>query len=91
MPVGVRGRLVKGAAIGFAVVFAVCGVLFGPAIVSDIAARNGTFATTKRKLERLRNIALLRSPEQKRLMKALDGQQPKAAPSGPKIISVPRH
>jgi len=78
--VGVRFRLFKWAVIGFLILLAVGGALFGPAIVTDLTARNGTFATTKRKLERLRSILYWRSPEQKRLLKAYDGP-PKSSPA----------
>jgi hypothetical protein len=90
VPVGVRLRLFKLAVILFVVVFAVAGALFGPAIVSDLMAKNGTFQTTKRKLERLRNLALFRTPEQKRLLKAYDGP-PKAPPPAPRTYYVPKH
>jgi hypothetical protein len=90
MPVGVRVRLFKWAVILLVVVFAVGGALFGPALVEDLMARNGTFQTTKRKLERLRNLALFRTPEQKRLLKAYDGP-PKAAPAAPRTYYTPRH
>jgi hypothetical protein len=90
MSVGVRGRLLKWAVILLLVVVAVGGALFGPAIVEDLTARNGTFQTTKRKMERLRNLALFRTPEQKRLLKAYDGP-PKAPPAAPRTYYVPRH
>lgn len=79
---GARVRLVKWAVIAFLIVLAVGGALFGPAIFSDLTARNGTFATVKRRYERLRNILYWRSPEQKRVLRGLDGHAPgaKAAP-----------
>ena len=76
---GVRVRLFKWALWGFMICFAIGGALFAPAIYADITAHNGTFQTTKRKFERLRNLALFRTPEQKRLLKAYDGP-PKPAP-----------
>ena len=85
-----RVRLFKWAVIGFLILFAVGGALFGPAIFSDVTSRNGTFATTKRKLERLRSFMFWRSPEQKRLLKTLDGP-PKSSPSTARTYYVPRH
>jgi hypothetical protein len=90
MAVGVRVRLLKWAVWLFVIAFAVGGALLGPAIVSDLMARNGTFQTTQRKLERLRSIAYWRSPEQKRLMKGLDGQGKASAPAA-RTYYVPRH
>jgi hypothetical protein len=90
MPVGVRGRLLKWAIWCMLIVAAAGAVMFGPAIVTDVTARNGTFQTTKRKFERLRNLALFRTPEQKRLLKAYDGP-PKAAPAAPRTSYTPRH
>jgi hypothetical protein len=92
MPVGVRARSPrwKWAAILFAVVFGAGGAFFGPAIIGDVTSRAGAFPATRRKLERLRNIALLRSAEQKRLMKTLDGE-PHQIPNGRKITTAPRH
>ena len=90
MPVGVRVRLFKLAVILFVVVFAVGGALFGPAIVTDLMAKNGTFQTTKRKLERLRNLALFRTPEQKRLLKASTARR-RRAPPAPRTYYVPKH
>ena len=89
MPAGVRGRLVKWAVWCVLILVAVGGVLFGPALYADLTARNGTFLTTKRRLERLRNLALFRSPEQKRLLKAYDG--PPRAPQAPRTTYTPRH
>ena len=66
------------------------GALFGPALVTDLTSRTGTFATTARKLERLRNLFYWRSPEQKRLLKAFDGP-PKSSPSPARTYDVPRH
>jgi len=81
MAAGVRGRLFKLAVWGFLIFVAVFGALFGPAIFEDVTARNGTFQTTKRKFERLRNILYWRSPEQKRLLKGgLDGPPKKPSP-----------
>jgi hypothetical protein len=82
-------RLLKWAVIGFLVVFAVGAALIGPAIVTDLTSRTGTFATTARKLERLRNILYWRSPEQKRLLKAYDGPPKPSAPT--RTYYVPRH
>ena len=90
MSVGVRGRLLKWAVILLLVMVAVSSTLFGPAIVEDLTARNNTFQTTKRKIERLRNLALFRTPEQKRLLKAYDGP-PKAQAPAPRTYYVPRH
>ena len=89
MPVGVRARLLKWAVWLLVLAVAVGGVFFGPAIVTDVMARNGTFQTTKRKFERLRNIAYWRSPEQKRLIKGIDG--PKKPASEPRTYYVPRN
>ncbi len=85
-----RVRLFKWAVIGFLILFAVGGALFGPAIFSDVTSRNGTFATTKRKLERLRNIISWRTPEHKRMFKALDGPPKSSAPAA-RTYYVPRH
>ena len=85
MPVGVRVRLLKWAVLLFLVVFAVGGALFVPAIVTDLTSRTGTFATVARRYQRLRNILYWRSPEQKRLMRGLDGHPP-----APKDPSAPR-
>jgi Zn-dependent membrane protease YugP len=90
VPVGVRLRLFKLAVILFVVVFAVGGALFGSAVVTDLMAKNGTFQTTKRKLERLRNLALFRTPEQKRLLKAYDGP-PKAPQQAPRTYYTPKN
>jgi len=90
MAVGVRARLLKGAVWLFVLAFAVGGALFGPAIFTDLMAKNGTFQTTKRKLERLRNLALFRTPEQKRLLKAYDGP-PKAPPAPARTYYTPKH
>ena len=90
MPVGVRARLFKWAVWGVLIFVAIGGALFVPAIYEDLTARNGTFMATKRKFERLRNLALFRSPEQKRLLKAYDGP-PKAAPPPPRTYYTPRH
>jgi len=90
VPLGVRLRLFKLAVILFVVVFSVGGALFGPAIVTDVMAKNGAFQTTKRRLERLRNLALFRTPEQKRLMKAYDGP-PKAPPAPARTYYTPKH
>ena len=84
-------RLFKLAVILFVVVFAVGGALFGPAVVTDLMAKNGTFPTTKRKLERLRNLALFRTPEQKRLLKAYDGPPPGRRPTRPRTYYTPKH
>src|SRR3954463_4590740 len=89
VPVGVRFRLFKWAVIGFLIVFAVGGALVGPAIVTDLTSRTGTFATTARKLERLRNILYWRSPEQKRLLKAYDGPPKPAAPPRTYYVTRP--
>jgi hypothetical protein len=90
MSVGVRVRLFKWAMILFLVVLTVGGALLGPAIVTDLTARNGSFQTTKRKFERLRSFALWRSPEQKRLLKAYDGP-PKAPAPAPRTYYTPRN
>ena len=90
MPRGVRVRLFKWAVWGFLVAVAVGGVLLGPAIFADLTARNGTFQTTKRKLERLRNLALFRAPEQKRLLKAYEGQPPKSSAPA-RTYYTPKH
>jgi hypothetical protein len=90
MGAGVRGRLFKLAVWAFLIFVAVFGALFGPAIFEDVMARNGTFQTTKRKFERLRNLALFRAPEQKRLLKAYDGP-PKAPPAAPRTYYTPKH
>jgi hypothetical protein len=86
---GVRLRLLKWALWAFVICFAVGGALFGPALYADFTAHNGTFQTTKRKFERLRNIAQWRSPEQKRLLKAYDGP-PKTSPPT-RTYYVPRN
>jgi hypothetical protein len=88
--VGVRVRLFKWAVIGFLILFAVGGALFGPAIVTDLTSRSGTFATTMRKVDRLRSFITWRSPEQKRLLKALDGPPKSSAPAA-RTYYVPRH
>ena len=88
MAAGVRGRLFKWAVWCVLILVAVGGALLGPAIYADLTARNGTFATTKRKFERLRNILYWRSPEQKRLLKAYDGP-PKAAPPPARTYYTP--
>jgi hypothetical protein len=90
MPGGVRARLFKWAVWGLLIFVAVGGALLGPAIYADLTARNGTFATTKRKFERLRNILYWRSPEQKRLLKAYDGP-PQAAPPPARTYYTPHH
>jgi hypothetical protein len=90
MAAGARGRLFKWAVWSFLIFVAVFGALFGPAIFEDLTARNGTFQTTKRKFERLRNLALFRAPEQKRLLKAYDGP-PKAPPAAPRTYYTPKH
>ncbi len=90
MAVGVRARLLKWAVWLFVLAFAVGGALFVPAIVTDLMAKNGTFGTTKRKFERLRNIAYWRSPEQKRLIKGFDGP-PKKPATEPRTYYVPRN
>jgi hypothetical protein len=90
MPGGVRARLLKWAVWGVLIFVAVVGTLFAPAIYADVTAHNGTFQTTKRKFERLRNLALFRSPEQKRLLKAYDGP-PKAPPAPARTYYTPRH
>ena len=89
MPGGVRVRLFKWAVWGFLIFVAVGGALLGPAIFADLTARNGTFQTTKRKLERLRNLALFRAPEQKRLLKAYDGPPKTSAPA--RTYYTPKH
>jgi hypothetical protein len=93
MPVGVRVRLFKWAVIMLLVVFAVGGALFGPAIFTDLTSGHGTFATVNKRFTRLKNYAFWRSPEQKRILRTLDGHPPapKAPdPSGPKIITTRR-
>ena len=86
-----RVRLFKWAVILFLVVLAVGGALFAPALYADLTAKKGTFETTRRKFERLRNIAYWRSPEQKRLLKGgLDGP-PKKPATAPTTYYVPRH
>ena len=91
MPVGVRARLLKWAVWLLVLAVAVGGVFFGPAIVTDVMARNGTFQTTKRKFERLRNILYWRSPEQKRLLNGgLDGP-PKKPATAPRTYYLPRN
>ena len=70
---GARVRLIKWAVIAFLIVPAVGGALFGPAIFTDLTARNGTFATVRRRYDRLRSILCWRSPEQKRILRGLDG------------------
>ncbi|HEY5451089.1 MAG TPA: hypothetical protein VIQ54_20185 [Polyangia bacterium] len=86
-----RVRLFKWAVILFLVVLAVGGALFVPALYADLTAKKGTFETTRRKFERLRNILYWRSPEQKRLLKGgLDGPPKKPAPA-PSTYYVPRH
>jgi hypothetical protein len=82
VPAGVRVRLLKWALWCFVIVFAVGGALFGPAIVTDIIARDGTFASVKRKFVRLKNYALWRSPEQKRVLRTLDGHPPDLSKTG---------
>ena len=89
MPGGVRARLLKWAVWGFLIFLAVGGALLGPAIFADLTSRNGTFMTTKRKLERLRNLALFRAPEQKRLLKAYDGPPKTSAPA--RTYYTPKH
>jgi hypothetical protein len=90
MPGGVRARLFKWVVWSMLILVGVGGGLFAPAIYADVSAHNGTFQTTKRKFERLRNLALFRSPEQKRLLKAYDG--PPKAPAAPaRTYYVPRH
>ena len=84
-----RVRLFKWAVILFLVVLAVGGALFVPALYADLTAKKGTFETTRRKFERLRNIAYWRSPEQKRLIKGIDG--PKKPASEPRTYYVPRN
>jgi hypothetical protein len=89
----VRVRLFKWAVIMFLIVVAVGGALFGPALFSDLTSRNGSFATVKRRFERLRNFAFWRSPEQKRILKTLGGHPPgstTADPSGPRIVTPKR-
>jgi hypothetical protein len=90
MPGGVRVRLFKWAVYGFLILVCVGGALFVPPLYADITAHNGTFQTTKRKFERLRNILYWRSPEQKRLLKAYDGP-PKAPAAPPRTYYVPKH
>jgi len=93
MPVGVRVRLFKWAVIMFLVVFAVGGAFFAPAVYADLTSREGGFATVKRRFTRLKNYAFWRSPEQKRILRTLDGHPPapKAPdPFAPKIIT-PKH
>ncbi len=77
-------RLFRWAVIAFLIVLAVGGAVFGPALFTDLTSRTGTFATVKRRYERLRNILYWRSPEQKRLMRGLEGK----APAGK---TAPRH
>ena len=81
---GARVRLFKWAVIAVLIVFAAAGALFGPAIFTDLTSRTGTFATVKRRFERLRNLLYWRSPEQKRVLRGLDGRAPAAKPA-------PRH
>ncbi|HXU04588.1 MAG TPA: hypothetical protein VN903_26680 [Polyangia bacterium] len=90
MPVGVRLRLFRWVVILFLIVLAVCGAFFAPGIYADLTAKKGTFETTRRKFDRLRQIAYWRSPEQKRLVKGLDGA-PKAPAPAPRTYYVPRH
>jgi hypothetical protein len=90
MPAGVRGRLFKWGVWSVLILVAVGGALFGPALFADLTAKNGTFQTTKRKFERLRNLAYWRSPEHKRLLKGLDGP-PKAPAPAPRTYYTPRH
>jgi len=90
---GARVRLIKWAVIAFLIVFAVGGALFGPALLTDLTSRTGTFATVNRRYDRLRKILYWRSPEQKGLMRSLSGRPPgttTADPSGPRIVT-PRH
>ena len=90
---GARVRLFKWAVIAFLIVFAVGGALFGPAIFTDLTSRTGTFATVKRRYERIRNYITWRSPEQKRLMRTFSGRPPGVGapdPSGPRIVT-PKH
>ena len=47
----------------FLIVLAVCGAFFAPGIYADLTAKKGTFETTRRKFDRLRQIAYWRSPE----------------------------
>ena len=84
-----RVRLFKWAVMGLLILIAVGGALFGPAIVTDLTSRTGTFATTARRLERLRNIITWRTPEHKRMLKALDGPPQPSAPA--RTYYVPRH
>jgi len=90
MPGGVQVRLFKWFVWLLLILVGVGGGLFGPAIYADVTAHNGTFQTTERKFEKLRNLALFRTPEQKRLLKAYDGP-PKAAPAPPRTYYVPKH
>ena len=90
---GARVRLIKWAVISFLIVFAIGGAVLGPAIFTDLTSRTGTFATTKRRYDRLRKILYWRSPEQEGLLKSLGGHPPGGAapePSGPRIIT-PKH
>jgi hypothetical protein len=91
MPGGVRLRLFKWAVWSVLIFVAVAGTLFGPAIYADLTARNGTFMTTKRKFERLRNLALFRAPEQKRLIKSFGDGPPKPPPAPPRTYYTPKH
>jgi hypothetical protein len=90
---GVRVRLFKWAVILFLIVFAIGGAFFGPAIFTDLTSRNGTFATVKRRYERIKGYITWKSPEQKRLLKTFGGHPPGANapdPSGPRIITPRR-
>jgi hypothetical protein len=57
-----RGRLVRAVVLCLLVGVAVGGVLFGPALATDLSRGAKTFQMTRRKFEALRSFALFRAP-----------------------------
>jgi hypothetical protein len=56
-----RGRFVRAVVLVLFLGAAAGGVLFGPALTTDLAQGSRTFEKTKRKFEQLRSFALFRS------------------------------
>ena len=57
-----RGRFVRALVLCLLLGVAAAGVLFGPALASDLSRGTKTFERTKRKFAMLRNFALFRAP-----------------------------
>lgn len=57
-----RGRFVRAVVLFLLLGIAAGGVLFGPALATDLSRGTKTFESSKRKFQALRNFALFRAP-----------------------------